>query len=158
MRPTTNFLHFHASMHKEAGNREWLQNNLLDCSFNKIPLEKTGCWPVSCSSTFDARVSLSPDSPTQMLRQSFWILSSLITFCFFSFFLLLSLSYNSIAILVNYIHLNEQHKNHGLSHTNIHNCQTLKYITSSYVTSIYGRLLLSDSYTDRGCLIKNCYV
>lgn len=120
------FLHFHASMHKEAGNREWLQNNLLDCSFNKIPLEKTGCWPVSCSSTFDARVSLSPDSPTQMLRQSFWILSSRITFCFFSFFLLLSLSYNSVAILVNYIHLNEQHKNHGLSHTNIHNCQTLK--------------------------------
>lgn len=102
------------------------KNNLLDCSFNKIPLEKTGCWPVSCSSTFDARVSLSPDSPTQMLRQSFWILSSRITFCFFSFFLLLSLSYNSIAILVNYIHLNEQHKNHGLSHTNIHNCQTLK--------------------------------
>lgn len=71
LQPTTNFC---TSMHKEAGNHERLQNDFicaLDCSFNKIPLEKTGCWPVSCSSTFDARVSLSPDSPTQMLRQSF---------------------------------------------------------------------------------------
>jgi hypothetical protein len=29
-------------------------------------LEVTGVWPVSCSSTFDARVKRSPDSPTEM--------------------------------------------------------------------------------------------
>ncbi len=35
-----------------------------------LALEKTGCWPVRDSSTLAARVSLSPDSPTQMLRHS----------------------------------------------------------------------------------------
>ncbi len=41
-----------------------------DGNSEHVPLEVTGCWPVSCSSTLEARVSLSPDSPTQMLRQS----------------------------------------------------------------------------------------
>src|SRR3989338_7218350 len=36
-------------------------------------LEKTGVWPVSCSSTLDARVSRSPLSPTQQLTTSFSI-------------------------------------------------------------------------------------
>jgi hypothetical protein len=39
-------------------------------------LEYTGVWPDNCSSTFAARVNLSPDSPTEMLRTSFWILMS----------------------------------------------------------------------------------
>ena len=57
-----------------------------------LPLEKTGVWPVSCSSTLAALVSLSPDSPTQMLTHSLVMPSWRITFLllslgsFFSFF------------------------------------------------------------------------
>ncbi len=50
-----------------------------------LPFEKTGVWPVSCSSTLAARVNLSPDSPTQILRHSFIIRRSLIVLFFFSF-------------------------------------------------------------------------
>lgn len=51
----------------------------------KLPLEKTGCCPVRDSKTLAALVSLSPDSPTQMFRQSFWIRMDRITlFVFFS--------------------------------------------------------------------------
>ena len=46
------------------------------------PLENTGVWPVSCSSTLAARVSLSPLSPTQMLRQSLRMRSSRMGFSF----------------------------------------------------------------------------
>jgi len=42
-----------------------------DQSQDTIPLEATGTCPVSVSNTFDALVSLSPDSPTQMFRTSF---------------------------------------------------------------------------------------
>jgi hypothetical protein len=31
-----------------------------------LALEVTGVWPVSCSSTLEARVRRSPDSPTEM--------------------------------------------------------------------------------------------
>ena len=40
------------------------------------PLEKTGCCPLSCSSTLAARVKRSPLSPTEMLSVSFSILSA----------------------------------------------------------------------------------
>merc|ERR1719188_2305178 len=40
-------------------------------------LEKTGCCPVNDSNTLAALVSLSPDSPTQMLRHSLRILDVL---------------------------------------------------------------------------------
>ena len=40
----------------------------------------TGVCPLSCSSTFAALVNLSPDSPTEILRTSFWIRSSRIGF------------------------------------------------------------------------------
>lgn len=45
----------------------------------RLPLEYTGFWPVSCSSTRAARVSLSPDSPTQQLITSLSTLMSRIT-------------------------------------------------------------------------------
>jgi hypothetical protein len=59
----------------------------------QLPFEKTGVWPVNCSNTFAALVSLSPDSPTQILTHNLVILNVLITFLllsfgsFFSFFL-----------------------------------------------------------------------
>lgn len=58
-------------------------NNVRDGK-SHLPLEKTGVWPVSCSSTLAARVSLSPLSPTQMFRHSLRMRSSLIGFSFFS--------------------------------------------------------------------------
>lgn len=51
---------------------------------SRLPLEKTGVWPVSCSSTLAARVSLSPLSPTQMFRHSLRMRNSLMGFSFFS--------------------------------------------------------------------------
>ena len=47
--------------------------------------EKTGCCPVNCSNTLAARVSLSPDSPTQMFRHNLRILTSRMTFLDASF-------------------------------------------------------------------------
>lgn len=54
------------------------------CSAGKAtsPLEKTGVCPVSCSRTLAARVSLSPLSPTQMLRHSLRMRSSRMGFSF----------------------------------------------------------------------------
>merc|ERR1712047_62668 len=49
-----------------------------------LALEKTGVWPVKDSKTFAARVSLSPDSPTQMFKHNLRILNSLMGF--FAFF------------------------------------------------------------------------
>jgi len=49
-----------------------------------LALLKTGCCPVRDSSTLAALVSLSPDSPTQMLRQSLRIRTSRIGFFAFS--------------------------------------------------------------------------
>merc|ERR1711946_87954 len=45
-----------------------------------LAFEKTGCWPVSCSKTLVALVSLSPDSPTQMFRHNLRIRRSRIMF------------------------------------------------------------------------------
>ncbi len=51
-----------------------------------IPLDVTGDCPVSCSSTFVARVNLSPLSPTLMLMQSFSIFNFFMGLIFSSFF------------------------------------------------------------------------
>lgn len=51
-----------------------------------LALLNTGCWPVNCSSTFAARVSLSPLSPTQIFKHNFWIRISRMGFADFSFF------------------------------------------------------------------------
>lgn len=61
------------------------QENCSEETQWKIPLEKTGLWPVSCSNTFEALVSLSPDSPTQMFRQSFTMRRSRMGFFSLSF-------------------------------------------------------------------------
>jgi hypothetical protein len=61
-------------------------------SFLRIPkertvylaLENTGVCPVNCSSTFAALVNRSPDSPTQMFRQSLRIRVSRIVFFVFA--------------------------------------------------------------------------
>ena len=42
----------------------------------RLDILYTGVCPLSCSSTLAALVNLSPDSPTEMLRTSFWIRSS----------------------------------------------------------------------------------
>lgn len=47
--------------------------------------EKIGVCPVNCSRTRAARVSRSPDSPTQMLRTNLWTLSSRMGFDRFCF-------------------------------------------------------------------------
>jgi hypothetical protein len=71
--------------------KEWIKSN--------VPFEKTGVWPVNCSKTFAALVSLSPDSPTQMLTHNFVMRKVLMTFLllsfgsFFSFFFFSTLAF-----------------------------------------------------------------
>ena len=70
---------------------------------SKLPFEKTGVCPVSCSNTLAALVNLSPDSPTQISTHNFLILNSLIGFLdlsfgsFLAFFTLASFTFSTLA-------------------------------------------------------------
>merc|ERR1711994_1008453 len=68
-------------------------------------LENTGCWPVNDSNTLAALVSLSPDSPTQMLRHNLRIFVSRIAFLaldsatIFNFTFCRNLNYNHVLLV-----------------------------------------------------------
>ena len=70
------------------------------------PLEKTGVCPVNCSSTLAALVSLSPDSPTQMFKQSLRMRSSLMGLVLF----FLSLSWKKNVLIKKTRHFQENDK------------------------------------------------
>ena len=70
------------SNHSSGSHAGYRSRGLQHCSLIALGRNVlyTGVCPLNCSSTFAARVSLSPDSPTEMLRTSFWIRSSFIGF------------------------------------------------------------------------------